>query len=154
MSDRINLNDLRICASARASGKMCMIKESIKMTEYILARKNGRNIPQEDKIFGISNRAKAMIQEKGADKVINATIGSLLDDNGELVVLSSVDRVFKHLSPKDYADYAYRRNSCFQRGCSAGCVRISSSERVHTGCGDSRWNRIAEECDRELLGRR
>ena len=75
MSDRINLNDLRICASARASGKMCMIKESIKMTEYILARKNGRNIPQEDKIFGISNRAKAMIQEKGADKVINATIG-------------------------------------------------------------------------------
>ena len=83
-----------------------MIKESIKMTEYILARKNGRNIPQEDKIFGISNRAKAMIQEKGADKVINATIGSLLDDNGELVVLSSVDRVFKHLSPKDYADYA------------------------------------------------
>lgn len=106
MSDRINLNDLRICASARASGKMCMIKESIKMTEYILARKNGRNIPQEDKIFGISNRAKAMIQEKGADKVINATIGSLLDDNGELVVLSSVDRVFKHLSPKDYADYA------------------------------------------------
>lgn len=50
MSDRINLNDLRICASARASGKMCMIKESIKMTEYILARKNGRNIPQEDKI--------------------------------------------------------------------------------------------------------
>ena len=47
-----------------------------------------------------------MIAEKGADKVINATIGSLLDDNGELVVLSSVDEVFKHLSPKDYADYA------------------------------------------------
>lgn len=76
------------------------------MTEYILARKNGRNIPQEDKIFGISSRAKAMIAEKGADKVINATIGSLLDDDGELVVLSSVDKVFKDLSPKDYADYA------------------------------------------------
>ncbi len=76
------------------------------MSEYILARGNGRNIPHEDKIFGISNRAKAMIAEKGADKVINATIGSLLDDNGELVVLSSVDEVFKHLSPRDYADYA------------------------------------------------
>ena len=76
------------------------------MSEYILARGNGRHIPQEDKIFGISNRAKKMIAEKGADKVINATIGSLLDDNGELVVLSSVDEVFKHLSPKDYADYA------------------------------------------------
>ncbi|MBQ3612400.1 MAG: aminotransferase class I/II-fold pyridoxal phosphate-dependent enzyme [Firmicutes bacterium] len=76
------------------------------MSEYILARGNGRIIPHEDKIFGISNRAKAMIAEKGADKVINATIGSLLDDNGDLVVLSSVDEVFKHLSPKDYADYA------------------------------------------------
>lgn len=76
------------------------------MSEYILARGNGRNIPHEDKIFGISNRAKAMIAEKGADKVINATIGSLLDDEGELVVLSSVDEVFKHLSPRDYADYA------------------------------------------------
>lgn len=76
------------------------------MSEYILARGNGRHIPQEDKIFGISNRAKKMIAEKGADKVINATIGSLLDDNGDLVVLSSVDEVFKHLSPRDYADYA------------------------------------------------
>lgn len=76
------------------------------MSEYILARGNGRHIPQEDKIFGISNRAKAAIEAKGADKVINGTIGSLLDDDGELVVLESVDKVFKHLSPKDYAEYA------------------------------------------------
>ena len=61
---------------------------------------------KEDKIFGISSRAKAMIAEKGADNVINATIGSLLDDKGELVVLASVDKVFKSLSPVDYADYA------------------------------------------------
>ena len=71
------------------------------MAEYILAKENGRNIPQEDKIFGISNRAKKAIAEKGAGRVINATIGSLLDDNGELVVLSSVAAVFKQLSPKD-----------------------------------------------------
>ncbi len=76
------------------------------MAEYILARQNGRNIPQEDKIFGISNRAKKMIAEKGADNVINATIGSLLDDDGKLIVLSSVAKVFKELSPQDYADYA------------------------------------------------
>lgn len=76
------------------------------MAEYILARGNGRTIPQEDKIFGISNRAKNRIAEKGAEQVINATIGSLLDDRGELVVLSSVAAVFKQLSPKDYADYA------------------------------------------------
>ena len=76
------------------------------MAEYHLARQNGRNIPQEDKIFGISNRAKKMIAEEGADKVINATIGSLLDDDGKLIVLSSVDKVFRELDPQDYADYA------------------------------------------------
>lgn len=76
------------------------------MAEYILARGNGRHIPQEDKIFGISNRAKAAISKFGKDAVINGTIGSLLDDDGELVVLKSVDEVFKHLSPKDYAEYA------------------------------------------------
>ncbi len=76
------------------------------MAEYFLARQNNRNIPKEDKIFGISNRAKKMIAEQGADKVINATIGSLLDDEGKLIVLSSVDKVFRELAPQDYADYA------------------------------------------------
>ena len=76
------------------------------MAEYILARQNDRSIPKEDKIFGISNRAKKMIAEKGADKVINATIGSLLDDDGKLIVLSSVDEVFRGLKPDEYADYA------------------------------------------------
>ena len=73
---------------------------------YILARENGRSIPQEDKIFGISNRAKAAIREKGADAVVNGTIGALMDDNGELVVLASVDEVFHQLKPNDYAEYA------------------------------------------------
>lgn len=76
------------------------------MAEYILARQNDRSIPKEDKIFGISNRAKKMIAEKGADKVINATIGSLLDDDGKLIVLSSVDEAFRGLKPDEYADYA------------------------------------------------
>lgn len=76
------------------------------MAEYILARQNNRTIPREDRIFGISNRAKKMIAEKGADKVINATIGSLLDDDGNLIVLSSVDEVFRMLKPVEYADYA------------------------------------------------
>lgn len=76
------------------------------MAEFILAAQNGRNIPLEDKIFGISNRAKAMIEDKGADVVINATIGTLLDDDGALMVLSSVDDTFSSLEPEDYAGYA------------------------------------------------
>lgn len=76
------------------------------MKEYIMAKQNGRMIPLEDKIFGISRLAKEMIAERGKDAVINATLGSLLDDDGELVVLSSVVEVLQNLTPVDYADYA------------------------------------------------
>ena len=76
------------------------------MEEMIFASPQGRNIPKEDKIFGINNRAKAMIAKEGKEKVVNATIGALLDDDGELIVLSSVNDVFKKLSPKEFAEYA------------------------------------------------
>ncbi|MBQ1630697.1 MAG: aminotransferase class I/II-fold pyridoxal phosphate-dependent enzyme, partial [Firmicutes bacterium] len=72
----------------------------------IFARENGRTIPKEDKIFSISNRAKAKIKEVGKDKVINGTIGALVDDDGELIVLDSVKRVFASLTAEDYAPYA------------------------------------------------
>ncbi|WP_202931092.1 pyridoxal phosphate-dependent aminotransferase [Aminipila terrae] len=76
------------------------------MSEFIMAQQNGRNIPLEDKIFGISRLANEMIAEKGEKAVTNATIGALLDDEGKLVVLSSVVEVLKNLAPEDYAEYA------------------------------------------------
>jgi len=76
------------------------------MGEFILARGNGRRIPKEDKIFGISGRAKAAIAEKGRDKVVNGTVGALFDDEGKLVILESVDKVFRELDPNDFAEYA------------------------------------------------
>ena len=72
----------------------------------IFARENGRVIPKEDKIFSISNRAKASIKEQGKDKVINGTIGALMDDEGNLIVLDSVKRVFASLEAGEYAPYA------------------------------------------------
>lgn len=71
-----------------------------------MAALNGRTIPKEDKIFGINGRARKAIAEKGRDNVINATIGKLLDDDGNLIVLSSVDEAVKSLKPSEYADYA------------------------------------------------
>lgn len=76
------------------------------MTEMIFASQNERVIPKEDKIFSISNRAKDRAAKEGKDNVVNATIGALLDDEGQLIVLSSVDEVFKALSPSEYAQYA------------------------------------------------
>ena len=71
-----------------------------------MAAYNGRNIPEEDKVFSASKRAKAMATAKGKDAVINATIGSLLDDDGNLVVMKSIDKVMKTLSASEYAEYA------------------------------------------------
>ena len=76
------------------------------MSEFIFAAQQGRKIPKEDKNFAVNNRAKAMIAEKGNDAVTNATIGVLLDEEGKLVVLSSVNEVFQSLSPVDFAEYA------------------------------------------------
>ncbi len=76
------------------------------MAKYIMAQENSRVIPKEDKIFGINKLAKEMIAKEGKENVINATVGALLDDDGELVVLSSVVDVLKDLSPVDFAEYA------------------------------------------------
>lgn len=69
-------------------------------------KENNRVIPTEDKVFALSGRAKAAIAKKGKDAVINATVGALLDDNGDLVVMSSVVDAIKTLDPVDYAEYA------------------------------------------------
>ncbi|MDO4553215.1 MAG: aminotransferase class I/II-fold pyridoxal phosphate-dependent enzyme [Bacillota bacterium] len=76
------------------------------MANLIFAEENGRTITTDDKIFSTNKLAQEMIARVGKDKVANATIGALLDDNGKLVVLSSVVKVLKELGPEDYAEYA------------------------------------------------
>ncbi len=69
-------------------------------------KENGRTIPVADKVFALNGRAKAATAERGNDAVINAVIGALLDDNGDLVVMSSVVDAIRTLEPADYAEYA------------------------------------------------
>lgn len=69
-------------------------------------KENGRTIPVADKVFALNGRAKAAIAEKGKDAVVNAAVGALLDDKGDLVVMSSVAEAIQTLSPADYAEYA------------------------------------------------
>ena len=57
--------------------------KKISEIEYIMSQSNGRHITKEDVIFGINKRAGEMIKKKGADNVVNGTIGALLDDEGE-----------------------------------------------------------------------
>ena len=69
-------------------------------------KENNRTIPVADKVFALNGRAKAATAAKGKDAVINAVIGALLDDNGDLVVMSSVVDAIRTLGPADYAEYA------------------------------------------------
>ena len=71
------------------------------------AIENGRGgIGAPDKLFGVSARAKERIAQIGKENVIDSTIGVLLDDDGKLAVLDSVDKCVRALTPDDYAPYA------------------------------------------------
>ena len=73
----------------------------------IIANENGRkSIGVPDKLFGVSQKAKERKAELGKDKVIDSTIGVLLDDEGKIVVLDSVMKAIRMLGPEDYAPYA------------------------------------------------
>ena len=71
-----------------------------------MAAYNGREIPKEDKVFAASGAALDAVEKYGPEKVINATVGALYDDDGELIVLKSVERTMKSLPAKSYAAYA------------------------------------------------
>ena len=74
-----------------------------------------------DPIFEAGQACQAAIKEFGIDKVTNATIGTLLDDAGNLVVLPTVEKVFREMQMAeftayapisgraDYLDYVYRQ---------------------------------------------
>ena len=47
----------------------------------------------KDRIFGASDAAQNRIKEIGADKVTNSTIGVMLDNDGNFVVLPTVAKV-------------------------------------------------------------
>ena len=47
-----------------------------------------------------------MIAQKGKDKVLNGVIGSLLDDDGNLLILDSVAEENKKLNARDFFEYA------------------------------------------------
>lgn len=91
-----------------AKGGACQPATMRKEEKYkmIHAHESGRLIPKEDKIFALNGRAKAMAEELGRDAVINASIGALLDDCGDLIVMSSVYRQIQKLSAGDFAEYA------------------------------------------------
>lgn len=61
---------------------------------------------EKDIIFNLSERAQRAQKTLGRENVINATIGSLMDDYGNLITMESVYREYKALPNSEIAAYA------------------------------------------------
>ncbi len=59
-----------------------------------------------DKIFGASGAAVKATAEHGKDKVVNATIGAIMDDNEKLACIPTVEKVLRGMSINDMIAYA------------------------------------------------
>ncbi|MCC6336806.1 MAG: aminotransferase class I/II-fold pyridoxal phosphate-dependent enzyme [Myxococcales bacterium] len=60
--------------------------------------------PDKDVIFALN--AEATKRRQAGEAVVNATIGSLMNDDGTLAVLETVTRVLRDVPPSEWAAYA------------------------------------------------
>ena len=92
---------------------------------------------ENDIIFSLSERAQAAEKELGKDKVINATIGALMDDNGKLIAMKTVYDQLKNLPNEEISAYAsiggqpaYQeavKKVCFKGNDPEGYIRVVAS---------------------------
>jgi aromatic-amino-acid transaminase len=73
---------------------------------YSIAASHAKGKSAVDKIFGANAAAISAEAKYGKEKVVNATIGTLLDDNEVLSCLPTVETVFRNLPIKEIASYA------------------------------------------------
>ncbi|MEG0176240.1 pyridoxal phosphate-dependent aminotransferase [Anaerorhabdus sp.] len=69
-------------------------------------RKVADLVPIVDTVFAVAELAKADAQKIGAENVVNATIGSLFDEKGELVAYKSVFDHYNQIANTTKAKYA------------------------------------------------
>ena len=72
------------------------------MTEQLIPSR--RAFPSDDPIFALNAEAQACKAAGGS--VLNATVGALLDDGGQLVVLATVMALWRELGALEVAPYA------------------------------------------------
>lgn len=72
------------------------------MTEQLIPTR--RAFPADDPIFALN--AEAQVRRAAGEPVLNATVGALLDDSGQLVVLDSVMDLWRELTTLEVAPYA------------------------------------------------
>lgn len=60
----------------------------------------------KDVIFGVSDAAQAAAKRLGVDKVVNATVGAIFDENSKLAFLPTVEKVFRSMPSAEIVAYA------------------------------------------------
>jgi aromatic-amino-acid transaminase len=65
---------------------------------------NRRGRPGDDPIFALN--AEATARKSKGEPIVNATLGSLLSDDGSLAILPTATRAIKDVAPADWAGYA------------------------------------------------
>ena len=76
------------------------------MNNFITASHAQGKGKEPDAVFAVLKRAKDAIAVLGKDKVINAVIGSIYDDEGRFVTLPSVNEYFRQIPAEEMMDYA------------------------------------------------
>lgn len=107
------------------------------MAKYSVAAMQAKGKSAEDNIFAANNRANALADKIGKDKVINGTVGSILDEEGNLVMLDVMQRAYRRLTPKEIVAYAPIQgypdfledciDQCFCQSRPAGYIRALST---------------------------
>jgi len=72
------------------------------MTDALIPSR--RAFPADDPIFALN--AEAQARRAAGESILNATVGALLDDSGQLVVLDSVMDLWRELTAMEVAPYA------------------------------------------------
>jgi aspartate/tyrosine/aromatic aminotransferase len=72
------------------------------MTHQLIPTRRG--FPADDPIFALN--AEALARKATGEPILNATVGALLDDSGQLVVLDSVMDLWRELTALEVAPYA------------------------------------------------
>ncbi len=112
------------------------------------------NVNQEpivDTVFVIVDKAKQAKQEFGEDAIVDATIGSLYDEEGHLVALDSVFDSLKALDNRTLAKYAtsFTGNPDYQKAVEDWVLNGNSSlykEVIATPGGTGAVGMTVEEC--------
>jgi aromatic-amino-acid transaminase len=76
------------------------------MMGYSIAASHAKGKFATDKIFGANGAAVKAVTEVGKERVVNATVGAILDDDETLPCLATVEQVYRGLAMNDVIAYA------------------------------------------------